>query len=356
MGHVFLDALKGVNRQGAPIWLMRQAGRHLTSYRAIREKHSFLEMCHNPDLVTKITMLPLEAYDLDAAILFSDILVVAEAMGLGLRFEDKLGPMIERPITSVHDIYNLPLPDISKLGFVFESIKQLKSQLNVPLIGFCGAPFTIASYLIEGKTSRDLKQTKIWMFKNPESFHLLLKKIADWSVAYLLLQIEAGVDALQIFDSWANSLAHYQFREFSLAYLHDIITQLNQAQSKNHRFEKPSSVPVILFCRGSSVFAPQLAEICPSGIGLDWNCQMSEMRMRIPSSIALQGNLDPHLLYASVSKIEFEVDRLLDEMKDDPAFIINLGHGVLPDVNEDAVRAVVNCVKRKRLCLSTSSF
>jgi uroporphyrinogen decarboxylase len=213
-------------------------------------------------------------------------------MGVGLRFEEQGGPVIERPLLSPQDIQALPLPDLSKLQFVAQGIRQLKSKLKVPLIGFCGAPFTLASYMIEGKTSRDHKKTKRWMLNDPESFHLLLQKIAAWSIAYLQLQIEAGVEALQIFDSWVNSLAYHQFREFSLPYLQKIMSAISLA-----------NVPIILFCRGSSVFAPQLAELQPAAIGLDWNCQMAEMRRRIPPSIALQGNLDPDILYAPLPKI-----------------------------------------------------
>jgi uroporphyrinogen decarboxylase len=345
MNDLFLQALKGRNVFGPPVWLMRQAGRHLASYRALRQQHSFLEMCHEPDLITQVTLLPIEAYEVDAAILFSDILVIPEAMGVGLRFEDQVGPIIERPIRTRQDIQALPLPtDLSKLQFVAQGICQLKSQLRVPLIGFCGAPFTVASYMIEGKTSRDLKKTKSWMLRDPQGFHALLDKIAAWSLAYLQLQVEAGVDAIQIFDSWANTLAHHQFREFSLAYLKSLLNGLHS-----------HSIPTILFCRGSSVFAPQLAELQPAGIGLDWNCQLSHMRRLIPCPLALQGNLDPDILYAPLIKLEAEVQRLLEEMEGDPGFIFNLGHGVAPDVSEEAVRTLVTCVKRRRQCLATSS-
>lgn len=344
MNNIFLQALYCQNSFGPPIWLMRQAGRHLASYRALRQQYSFLEMCHEPDLISHITLLPIKAYEMDAAILFSDILVVAEAMGVGLRFEDQVGPIIERPIMTRQDIEALPSPDISKLEYVAKGIRQLKRQLHVPLIGFCGAPFTVASYMIEGRSSRDLKKTKRWMLRDPESFHILLNKIVDWSSAYLKMQIEAGVQAIQIFDSWANVLSHYSFREFSLNYLQLLLNQI--------RYTK---IPAILFCRGSSVFAPQLAELQPAGIGLDWNCHMMDMRRKIDRSIALQGNLDPDILYAPLSRIENEVDRLLNEMEGDPGFIFNLGHGIAPDVTEEAVQTLVNSVKRKRVCCVSPS-
>jgi uroporphyrinogen decarboxylase len=337
MNDLFLQALQCRNTSGPPVWLMRQAGRHLASYRALRQRYSFLEMCHNPDLITEVTLLPIKAYEMDAAVLFSDILVVAEAMGVGLRFEDNLGPLIERPIMTRQEIEALPPPDLSKLQFVAQGIRQLKSQLQVPLIGFCGAPFTVASYMIEGKTSRNFKKTKSWMLRDPEGFHALLKKIADWSIAYLKLQIEAGVDAIQIFDSWANALAHHSFREFSLVYLKYLLEGIHA-----------TGIPTLLFCRGSSVFAPQLAELKPAGIGLDWNCQMMQMRRLIPHSIALQGNLDPDILYAPLPRLESEVQRLLEEMEGDRGFIFNLGHGIAPDVSEEAVKTLVDCVKSKR--------
>jgi uroporphyrinogen decarboxylase len=341
MNDILLKALQGQNDEGPPIWLMRQAGRHLACYRALREKHSFLEMCHEPDLIAKVTLLPLEAYKLDAAILFSDILVVPEAMGLPLRFEEKVGPIFDRPLRNRLQIEQLPTAEgLYKLQFVAEGIKRLKGQLRVPLVGFCGAPFTVASYMIEGRSSRDLKKTKTWMLSDPEGFHALLDKIADWSIGYLKLQIEAGVDAVQIFDSWAIYLAHPHFREFSLAYLQKILKGIEHLP-----------VPAILFCRGSSVFAPQLAELKPAGIGLDWNCQMKTMRTHVPLPIALQGNLDPDILYAPLSTIQQEVARILDEMEGDPGFIFNLGHGIFPDVSEEAVRTVVETVKKRRKCL-----
>ena len=342
---LFLKALSCTNTSGPPVWMMRQAGRHLATYREIRKKHSFLDMCHDPQLIKKVTYLPLDAYDVDAAILFSDILVVPEAMGLKLRFEDKIGPIFDHPITSEKDIQNLLNEEFceKKLDFVSEGIKYLQKDLVVPLIGFCGAPFTLASYMIEGQSSRDLKKTKQWMFNDPKSFHALLDKITNWSIAYLKLQIKAGVNALQIFDSWANFLAHHQFREFSFNYLQKILEGL-----------KDYSTPIILFCRGSSVFAPQLAELSPGGISLDWNCHLKRMREQIPSNIALQGNLDPDVLYAPTEVIEYEVNRLLDEMEGDQGFIFNLGHGISPSVSENAVRTLVKCVKRRSECHAIS--
>lgn len=345
-----LKALRCQNTGRPPVWLMRQAGRYMAEYRALRQKYSFMEMCCHPDLITEVTWLPIRRFGLDAAILFSDILILAEALGLGLHFEEGVGPIIHRPIQSRQDIENLPSPhDLSALAFVEQGIKQLKSTLPVPLIGFCGAPFTVASYFIEGKTSRDFRKTKKWMLSDPESFHLLLQKLTDWSIAYLNQQIQAGVDAIQIFDSWAHVLAPVQFRQCTLHYLQQILNGLNR-----------SDIPVIVFCRGSSVFASDLVQIKPSAISLDWNCDIARMRSIIPPSIAIQGNLDPDMLYAPQALLKQEVSRILEGMEGDPGFIFNLGHGILPDVPESAVETLVDCVKsfnkKQSSCLATLSF
>lgn len=337
MNDLLLNALRGCNKSRPPIWVMRQAGRYMPEYRQMRAKHSFIEMCHQPELVAEITQMPLRTFGFDAAILFSDILVIAEAFGVGLRFEDGVGPIIERPLHSNADVVKLPAPDIAKaLCFVPEAIRLVRPQLNVPLLGFCGAPFTVASYMIEGGSSRDLKKTKQWMLRNPESFHSLLKKIADCTIEYLNLQIDAGVDAIQIFDSWAHFLSNTQFREFSLAYFAKIMHGVKNRQ-----------IPFILFCRGSAAFAPILAKIAPAGISLDWNVDIVQMRARIPSTIALQGNLDPDILYADKHKIRKEVNHLLNGMQGDQAYIFNLGHGIHPDTPVDAVKTLVDCVKER---------
>ncbi len=339
MNNKFLEALRGRNSGRPPIWIMRQAGRYMPEYRALRERYSFLEMCHNPELAAQVTMLPIKAFGMDAAILFSDILVIPEALGVGLHFDEGMGPVIDRKITCQADIVALPALQVEhSLGFVGQAIGLVKPQLKVPLIGFCGAPFTVASYMIEGKSSKDLKKTKQWMFSNPEGFHALLNVLADCTIAYLNMQVAAGVDALQIFDSWAHVLGHRQFREFSLPYLERIVQGI-----------KDPSIPIILFCRGSSVFAPQLAELHPRvahlGISLDWNSHMPEIRKRVPHPVALQGNLDPDVLYAPPAHIRKEVHSLLDSMRGDPAFIFNLGHGIHPDISVEAVKTLVDCVK-----------
>jgi uroporphyrinogen decarboxylase len=313
---------------------MRQAGRYMPQYRALREKHSFLEMCHHPELITEVTLQPIHAFGMDAAILFSDILLVTEALGVGLRFDEGVGPIIERPLSSAKDIETLPHVDMARaLSFVGDGIRMLKPELKIPLLGFCGAPFTVASYMIEGKSSKDLRKTKQWMLTDPKSFHQLLERITADSLDYLDMQIAAGVDAVQLFDSWASVLGHSQFREFSLAYLNKMVQHIQ------------GKVPVIVFCRGSSVFAPQLAEISPHAISLDWNCDLETVRKQIPASIALQGNLDPDVLYAPLPVIKKEVRSLLKAMHRQQGYVFNLGHGITPQVPVDAVRTLVDTVK-----------
>jgi uroporphyrinogen decarboxylase len=307
----------------------------MPEFRKIRAKHSFLEVCHDPELAAEVTLLPVRAFNMDAAILFSDILVIPEALQVGLRFEDKIGPIIERPLQTPADIQSLPVIDIKKsLAFVEKTIKLLIPRLKVPLIGFCGAPFTIASYMIEGGSSRDLKKTKQWLLKDPVSFHRLLQLITDYTLDYMHLQANAGIHAFQVFDSWANVLGHVQFREFSLQYLHRLVQGF-----------KSSKLPIILFCRGSSVFASQMAEIGPAAISVDWNADLATIRTRIPATIALQGNLDPDILYAPRKLLKKEINHLLKSMQGDPGYIFNLGHGIHPDIPMDSVKTLVETVQ-----------
>lgn len=336
---LFTRALNCCNISRPPVWLMRQAGRYMPEFRKIRSKHSFLEVCHDPELAAEVTLLPIKAFNMDAAILFSDILVIPEAFDVGLRFEDQKGPVIDRPLQTPEDIYALPKIDVKRqLAFVEAAIKLLIPRLEVPLIGFCGAPFTIASYMIEGGSSRDLKKTKQWLLKDPESFHYLLQLITDYTIEYMHLQVNAGINAFQVFDSWANALGHAQFREFSLGYLQRLTQSF-----------KPTGIPLILFCRGSSLFASQLAEICPAAISIDWSGELAKIRSEIPATIALQGNLDPDILYAPRKLLKKEINQLLKSMHGDPGYIFNLGHGIHPDISMDAVKTLVETVQNYRV-------
>lgn len=335
MTSLLVEALHCRNENRPPVWLMRQAGRYMPEYRKMRAKHSFLEMCHTPEMAASVTLLPIQVFGMDAAILFSDILFVLEALGAGLRFEDSLGPIIERKVSTEKDVEALPKVDVNQsLGFVKETIKLLIPELKVPLIGFAGAPFTLASYLIEGGTTKSFKKTKEWMLSDPQSFHRLLEVISDVVISYLQMQVESGVHAVQIFDSWAGVLGYAQFQEFSLPYLAKIQKSLES-----------SKIPTIMFCRGSSVFAPEIASLKPHAVSLDWNGDLAHLRRSLPAGIALQGNLDPDVLYAPLPMLQTQVKRMLKSMKGDPGYIFNLGHGIAPDVSPDAVKTLVDTIK-----------
>ncbi|MFT4551756.1 MAG: uroporphyrinogen decarboxylase [Chlamydiales bacterium] len=344
MDPLFLSALHCQNDSGRPpVWLMRQAGRYMPQYQAFRKKHRLLELFRKPELAAEVTLLPVDLLGVDAAILFSDILVIVEALGLGLDFAEGMGPVIDSPIQNVRDIENLPTIDVrEKLDYVAQTIKLVRPQLNIPLIGFSGAPFTIASYMIEGRSSRDLKKTRQLAYHDERAFHTLLQKLTDVIIDYLQMQVDAGAQTLQIFDSWANYLSPSQFHNFVYPYLKQIVEGL-----------RGSNVPIILFCRGSSSFIEQLIELKPHAISLDWSCEMSKVRSITPENIALQGNLDPFLLYAPKEIIKRDLYAQLDEMRDNPGYICNLGHGISPDMSMENVKYLVDCVKEYNYCPTT---
>ncbi len=317
-----LNALKCKNFDRPPVWLMRQAGRILPSYRALREKYTLDELFQNSYLAAAITRMPLEALGVDAAILFTDIMVVAQLFGFKLQFVEKVGPVIEPLLRSTEDVKKLKAE--GELEVVKKTISLLKPDLKVPLIGFCGGPFTVARYLIQDKT---------WYVKEPETFHLLLKKISAASIDYLKMQVTAGVDALQIFDSWAHILTKEEFLTFSLPYLKKIVEALK------------GTVPIIVFCRGSSFYAEELSTLCPHAISFDWHEELSVLRKKVPQTIAVQGNLDPEILKQDRNSIKQATDKLLISMKDDPGFVVNLGHGVLPDTPLESVRYFIDLIK-----------
>jgi len=338
MRTLFLDALKHRPCERPPVWLMRQAGRYLPQYRQFREKYSLHALFRTPELACKITLLPIDLFDLDAAIVFSDILTVVEGLGFKLFFPDKGGPYAEPLLTSAKEVDAIEKKDPQE-AFVHltATIRLLKKELKVPLIGFCGGPYTIASYLIDREKRDDWKKTKEWIYRDPDSFHRLLQKITEATIDCLALQIEAGVDAIQIFDSWAGILSHEHFHQFSLAYLKQ---QVDFVQKKG--------IPAIVFCRGSCLFAKEIATILPDAISFDWHRKMSELREELPRQIALQGNLDPDLLLGPKEEVERATEKLLISMRKEKGFIVNLGHGVSPDAKVDNVRALVDTVRAFR--------
>ena len=319
-----------------PVWMMRQAGRFMKEYWEIKNKYSFLEMCKTPEIAADVTMLPVDLLGVDAAILFSDILVTAEAMGGQLSFEQGVGPRFQNPIRSYADADALQTDVLDKLQYVGDAIKvtQQRLQGRIPLIGFAGAPFTVLSYLVEGGSSKDFKQTKLLLHNEPELAHSILQKIANVTVAYLNMQIAAGVNAIQLFDSWALALAWDDYQTFAHRYNAYIFSKLNR-----------NGVPVISFCKGSSVFAPLMVEAGPDVVSVDWNSDLRQVKERLPSHVAVQGNLDPFVLYADKKVIKEKILQLFERMRGEKGFIFNLGHGIMPDIPFDHVKYAIEVVK-----------
>ena len=339
MNTLFLDAAWSRQTERPPVWMMRQAGRFMPEYWEIKNKYSFLEMCKTPEIAADVTMLPVDLLGIDAAILFCDILVTGEAMGGELSFTQGVGPRFANPVRTMQDVDNLNVDCIDKLEYVADAIKVIQQRLNgsIPLIGFAGAPFTVMSYLVEGASSKDFKITKLLMNNHPEVAHKLLAKIAKVTADYLNLQIAAGVNAIQIFDSWALALSWNDYEEFSHRYIKEIIANLNR-----------KDIPVISFCKGSSVFAPMMATAQPDVISVDWNADLLNIKQILPSGIAVQGNLDPFVLYAEKSVIRKKILELFERMRGENGFIFNLGHGIMPDIPFDNVKYAIDVVKEFR--------
>lgn len=313
----FLEALKGVNSGRPPVWLMRQAGRYLPEYRELRSRYTFLEMIHSPDLITEVTLMPIKRFGFDAAILFSDILVIAEACGFPLTFEEKGGPRFQRQIEEA-DIASFSLKNDP--AFVYEGIKRLKKELKIPLIGFAGAPFTVASYLIEGKSNPEFTRTKEWIHN--QSLPKLLDKVADATIHYLKEQEKAGVDAIQLFDTWANLLPPEQTLSLSIDLCKKIASEL--------------TVPVIYFSKSSHHFISHLTDF--TAISLSEAADIKEARRKTPQT--LQGNFDSKWLLQDKATVVRESRKLLDQVGKDPAYIFNLGHGILPETPLENVYAL----------------
>ncbi|MFN0065667.1 MAG: uroporphyrinogen decarboxylase [Chlamydiales bacterium] len=316
---MILDALQGRNFQGRPpIWLMRQAGRYLPEYRKIRANYPLLEMFHKPDVIREVTMQPMRRFGLDAAILFSDILTVLDGLGVPYDFHEKRGPQISFTKFSPTPAYD----------HVKEAIYQLKQELDVPLLGFSGGPFTVLSYIIEGETSRQFQKIKKLMIQEPQKFDELLDQVMQETIRYLELQIEAGVDAVQIFESWAHALPPFYLEKYVVQPLKKIVQSLR--------------IPTLLFCRG-----PALPQVGATALSVDWNGDIVALRKSLGPTIALQGNLDPMILYGSKEVIRYHVNELLGKMGQDPGYIFNLGHGVLPDTPVENVHYLVELVQSK---------
>ncbi len=342
----FLRALRREPVDATPVWLMRQAGRYLPEYRATRAKAgSFMGLATNPELACEVTLQPLERFELDAAILFSDILTVPDAMGLGLYFAEGEGPKFERPIRSEADIAKLAVPDMDReLRYVMDAVALIRRELagRVPLIGFSGSPWTLACYMIEGGGSDDFARIKAMAYDQPAALHRLLDVVTEAVIAYLAAQRAAGAQALQVFDTWGGVLAPHLYREFSLRYLTRIAAELS-------RGEGDARTPLILFGKGNAPYLEDLAACGAEGLGVDWTVSLGDARRRTAGKVALQGNLDPATLYASPEAIRAEVRRALDDYAAANGgsrfgHVFNLGHGLSPDMDPAHVKALVDAV------------
>lgn len=332
----FLDACWGKPVDRTPVWLMRQAGRYLPEYMAVRSKCTFLELCKTPELAAEVSIQPVDVLNVDAAIMFSDILTPVEPMGMKLDFVP--GPVFENPIRSMADVEKLRIPQMEQdVPYVIETIKILRRELanKVPLIGFGGAPFTLACYMVEGKGSKDFAQIKRMMYAAPEIYGALMDKITTMSIEYLNAQIKAGAQCIQIFDTWGGILSPADYERFVLPYTTRLINGLNRVET-----------PVIHFVKGAATMLPIVQKAGGDVMGLDWHVNLGSARDILGTTMGVQGNLDPTVLFAPKEVIEREVKRVLDENAGRPGHIFNLGHGILPTVPPENAIFMVECVHR----------
>ena len=336
MNDIFLKACRGEEVPYTPVWIMRQAGRYLPEYQAVRAEVDFLTLCKTPELAAKVTLQPVEKLKVDAAILFSDILIAVEAMGMHLEFSDKKGPVLSDPVRTKSGIDRLVIPDTEdSMPFVIEAIKILRSQLNVPLIGFSGAPFTLATYMIEGGSSKNFLNTKRMMFQNPGLFSLLMDKITMTVISYLSSQIRAGAQAVQLFDTWAGALAPEDYKEFVLPSVKRAIAEL-----------KKEGVPVIYFVNECAALLKEIKKTTADVIGIDWRIDLKDAIKGLGKKFAVQGNLDPCALFLPHEKMEDKVKDILWKGEFARGHIFNLGHGILPESPAENAVALVEAVHR----------
>ncbi len=337
----FLRALRREKTEYTPVWLMRQAGRYLPEYRAVRDRQgSFMGLAKSPAAACEVTLQPVERFNLDAAILFSDILTVPDAMGLGLSFVPGEGPVFAKPVQSEEAVNALYVPDPHvELRYVMDAVREIRSALanRVPLIGFSGSPFTLACYMIEGGSSKDFSGIKRMMYERPELLHRVLDVNARAVTAYLNAQIEAGVQAVQIFDTWGGALADGKFQEFSLKYIRQIISGLT-------RQSEGEAVPVILFTKGGGVWLEEMSRCGADCIGVDWTVNLFQARARVCDRVSLQGNMDPVALFASEQAVRAEARRVLDDFGPvgEGGHVFNLGHGIAQKTSPEMVAALVD--------------
>ena len=337
---IFLRALRKENLPIPPIWYMRQAGRYMPEYRAVRKNFkNFLDMCKNPEVCCELALQPIKAFKLDAAILFSDILTIPDAFGLGVKFVENKGPVFQNPIEKVDDIKNLMPFDPENLTYVYEAVTNIKNALpsNIPLIGFCGSPWTLAAYSIEGRSSKDFKKTINFIKENTDESHLFLSKLTDACFLYLRKQVQAGADVIQIFDSWANILDTEDLKSFSFDYIKLLINAL-----KNDSIT--SSIPIILFARDPKCSPGTLIDTSADCLSLYWSMNDFDIQF-VRNKTALQGNLNPKILLESKDVIKTETHKLLEKFKDFPGYVFNLGHGLTPDICPEKVKYLTELVR-----------
>lgn len=335
---LIIRALLGEQTERTPVWMMRQAGRYLPEYIALRNKYSFFERCQKPELACEITLQPIDIVGTDAAILFSDILVVPQAMGLEVQLIEKQGPLLPDPIKNAVDMNRVRVPEVDEtLGYVFEAIKLIKQELNgrVPLIGFAGAPWTLLCYMVQGKGSKTFDEAKAFCYQQPELAHQLLQMITDTTIAYLKGQIAAGADMLQVFDSWGGLLSKHDFETFSLQYIRQIVAAVKD------------EVPTIVFAKGAWSSLKEMADTGAHGLGIDWCIEPQQARAFSGDQITLQGNFDPAKLLSPIPQIIKETEAMLRAFGPN-RHIANLGHGILPNVPVDHAKAFVDTVKNFR--------
>ena len=332
---LFLRALNGEALSRPPVWMMRQAGRYLPDFMKLKEKYDFFTRCRTPELATEITVMPIDQVDTDAAILFSDILVIPQAMDITVEMKDGIGPWLPNPIRSTKDVENVVVPDVEdRLHYVMEAVRQTKAALDnrVPLIGFAGSPWTILCYAVQGQGSKNFDLAKGFCFSQPEAAHQLLQKITDTTIAYLKGKVRAGVDAVQLFDSWGGMLGEEDYQTFSWQYMQQIIDALKE------------ETKVIAFAKGCWFALPTMARSGAHALGVDWTCSARNARYLSGGQITLQGNFDPSRLLSPVPEIEKMAKQMVDAFGTQH-YIANLGHGILPNIPVDHAKAFVNAIK-----------
>ena len=332
---LLLKALKGQPLERPPVWMMRQAGRYLPDFMKLKDKYDFFTRCQTPELATEITLMPIDQVGVDAAIIFSDILVVLQAMNIEVEMRDGIGPYIPKPINSKAALDQVTLPDVEEhLGYVFEAVRMTKDALidRVPLIGFAGAPWTLFCYAVQGQGSKNFDRAKAFSFQEPEMAKELLQRITTTTIAYLREKVKAGADVIQLFDSWGGLLSPSDYQEFSWPYLKQIVDALS------------GSVPVIVFGKGCWFSLQEMSKSGASALGIDWTCSARNARYLSGGQITLQGNFDPSRLLSPISEIKTQVKQMINAFGKD-RYIVNLGHGILPNIPVDHAKAFVDAVK-----------